>query len=89
MVRGGLIVGDGQERAQAGPQRAGELRTCDTAGNAESLNPSLEESGCAVGGGGGRERDGLRPSSGPVDDCEKVGKTGGTRERAYQINVEV
>jgi len=53
------------------------------------LNPALKKGGRAVGGGGGRERNSLRPSGGPIDDCEQVGETSRQQERAYQIDVEM
>jgi hypothetical protein len=53
MVGGGLSVRDGEKRTKAGPQRRGELRTpvaCDGVRHSKSLDPSLEECRCIVGG---------------------------------------
>ncbi len=78
MVGGRLSVFDGEEATQAGPQRRGELWTpvtCDDVWNAESLYPSLEEGRCAVGGGGGSERNRLRPASRSVYDGKQIRKS--------------
>ena len=78
MVGGRLSVFDGEEAAQAGPQRRGELGTsvaCDNIRNAETLNPPMEEGRCAVGGGGGNQRNRFRPASRSVHNSEQIRKT--------------
>ncbi len=78
MVGSRLSVFDGEEAAQAGPQRRGELGTsvaCNNVWNAESLYPSMEEGRCAVGGGGGSQRNRFRPASRSVDDGKQIRKT--------------
>ncbi len=75
MVGGRLSVFDGVEAAQAGPQRRGELGTsvaCNNIWNAETLYPTMEEGRCAVGGGGGRQRNRFRPAGSPVDNSEQI-----------------
>jgi hypothetical protein len=78
MVGGCLSVCDGEKRTKAGPQRRSELRApvaCYGVRHSESLNPSLEEGRCAVGGGGGSERNCLWPASCSVNHREQIHKT--------------
>ena len=49
--------------------------TCDDAWDAKLLYPSVQEGRCAVGGGGGSERDRFRPASRSIHHGEQVRKS--------------
>ena len=49
----------------------------------------MDESRGTVGGGGGSERNCLRPARGAVNDSQKISKTGRGREGADKVNVKM
>ena len=49
----------------------------------------MDESRGTVGGGGGSERNCLRPVRGAVNDSQKISKTGRGREGADKVNVKM
>ena len=63
--------------------------TSDGIGHPKSLNPTPEQSGCAVRGGGGRQRNSFWPARGTVDNREQEGVARGDRQWPYQVNMEM
>ena len=85
MIGGGGLVGDIEEATEVKPKGGGELGTpvrSNDGGIPESGDPGVNEGGCTVGGGGGRERDSFRPADGAVNDGEEIGIARGGRQGA-------
>ena len=49
----------------------------------------MYQGGGTVIGGGGEQRNSLRPMAGSINDGEKVCMTRGGREKTYQVNMNV
>jgi hypothetical protein len=83
---------DVEQTAKAHPEGGHELGPpvrCDGGGNSKPGYPTGEEGPGAVGGGDGREGNGLQPPQGSVDYCEQVSMAAGWRQRADQVDVDV
>jgi hypothetical protein len=83
---------DVEQTAEARPQGRRELGPpvqCDGGRNSKPGYPTSEEGPGAVGGGNGREGNGLRPPRGLDDYCEQVSMAAEGQQRADQVDVDV
>ncbi len=92
MIGGGGYVLNAEKSAEGRPYCGCELWT-SVAGNRrwqpETLYPSREEGGCAVGGGGGGDWHSFRPSRGSVYDRKQERITAGFWQRPDQVDVQM
>jgi hypothetical protein len=92
MIGSGLHMGDVEEGAQCRPQGGSELWTPvagDGCREAKPLNPSMKETGCAVGGGHSGQRYRFRPAGSPVQDGKEIGETGRAGKGTNKINMDM